>query len=304
MNLDLQSLSSEPLVYMLLHSGAFVTVLGIIFFGVGLLFGYATWGRYKRQARELRGEAAAMKEEIAILKRKVGDQSVKAGVSIAIATDSIHMKAGDGISASAAVPAVTPETITTRDIRTSTTRTMRPPTKSHLPRPRGNAGGADAATSPGAETTKPATAQLNLGLAEPPPPARHSSPLAAIITSVPARKALEPAPDVPADIPELPVIDAVPVADPRLGLIYRAKPAHFDDLTALKGIAKVLEQRLHHLGIYTYAQIAGWNEEQVREISARLAFKDRIHRERWVEQAQQLMAAANAKQDADPGVPG
>ena len=63
MKLDLESLSAEPLVYMLMHSGMFVTVLGAMFFIIGLLFGYATWGRYKRQTRELRGEAAAIWRE-------------------------------------------------------------------------------------------------------------------------------------------------------------------------------------------------------------------------------------------------
>ena len=91
MKFDFESLSAEPLVYMLMHSGAFVTVLGLVFFIIGLMFGYATWGRYKRQTRELRGESASMKEEIAQLKRKIGDQSVKAGVAVNIATETIHM---------------------------------------------------------------------------------------------------------------------------------------------------------------------------------------------------------------------
>ncbi|HBJ84700.1 MAG TPA: hypothetical protein DDZ88_12685 [Verrucomicrobiales bacterium] len=52
----------------------------------------------------------------------------------------------------------------------------------------------------------------------------------------------------------------------------------------------VLGQRLHEFGSYTYAQIAAWNEEHIKEFSARLAFKDRFHREGWVEQARQLTA--------------
>jgi predicted flap endonuclease-1-like 5' DNA nuclease len=57
----------------------------------------------------------------------------------------------------------------------------------------------------------------------------------------------------------------------------------------MKGIAKVLEQRLHEFGIYTYEQIASWTEDQIKEFSSRLAFKDRIHREKWVEQARKLL---------------
>jgi hypothetical protein len=62
----------------------------------------------------------------------------------------------------------------------------------------------------------------------------------------------------------------------------------------MKGIAKVLEQRLHEFGIYTYKQIAVWTEEQIKEFSSRLAFKDRIHREKWVEQAQKLLSGKTA----------
>ena len=103
---------------------------------------------------------------------------------------------------------------------------------------------------------------------------------------------------VPADtIPELielppmtplPAVEIQPELDPKLGLIYKTRPEKTDDLTALKGIAQVLEQRLHDFGIYTYAQIAAWDEDLIKEFSARLAFKDRIQREHWVEQARQL----------------
>lgn len=316
MKFDFESLSAEPLFYMLMHSGTFVSVLGGVFFIIGLLFGYATWGRYKRQTRELRGEAAAMKEEIAQLKRKIGDQSVKSGQAIAIATETIHMPAKDAAvtSAPAAPPADTTE---------------RPSTKSRLPKPaRANTikpkvapieAAAPVAAKPEAPAAAPPTAAKPITTSiplppasEPPPPpapARHSSPLAAIVASPPPEKKenedsekrdASPAGLVPADtIPTLttdlppspaPVAVAQPVLDSRLGLIYKTKPEKIDDLTALKGIAQVLEQRLHEFGVYTYAQIASWSEDQIKEFSARLAFKDRIQRERWVEQAQQLLA--------------
>jgi predicted flap endonuclease-1-like 5' DNA nuclease len=88
----------------------------------------------------------------------------------------------------------------------------------------------------------------------------------------------------------LPAVEIQPEVDPKLGLIYKTRPEKTDDLTALKGIAQVLEQRLHDFGIYTYAQIAAWDEDRIKEFSARLAFKDRIQREHWVEQARQLAA--------------
>ena len=317
MKFDYESLSAEPLFYMLMHSGAFVTVLGIIFFIVGLLFGYATWGRYKRQTRELRAEADAMKEEIGQLKRKIGDQSVKSGPNIAMATETIHMPQKESVAAAAeAVPAITKE---------PTTQEARVPTKDRLPRSRANVIKSKTVTpaappaepavnevkTPAPQPAEPVTASITLPppaqLPPPPAPGRHPSPLAAIIATPPAAKEPEKAGDapvsaglVPADtiptltteppITPLPALAIQPVLDPRLGLIYKTKPEKTDDLTALKGIAQVLEQRLHEFGIYTYVQIAAWNEEQIREFSARLAFKDRIQRERWVEQAQQLAA--------------
>lgn len=321
MKFDFETLTAEPLIYMLMHSGTFVTVLGAVFFIIGLLFGYATWGRYKRQTRELRGEAAAMKDEIAQLKRKIADLAVKSGVSVNIATETIHMPKkevveGNGAPAVAAAPAAEPEA------RPPTTQTGRPPTKSRLPRPRVNViksrslgippAPVELSTLPTVEApvpamAEPATASMSLSPTEPPPPpapARHTSPLAAIIATPPPEKAESESEDTPAsglvpldDIPTLteisveppPAVEIQPEDDPRLGLIYKTRPEKADDLTALKGIAQVLEQRLHELGIYTYAQIAMWNDEHIREFSSRLAFKDRIQREHWVEQARQLL---------------
>lgn len=312
MKFDFESLSTEPLFYMLMHSGAFVCVLGFIFFVVGLLFGYATWGRYKRQTRQLLGEAHAMKDEIANLKRKVGDHSVLSGPAIAMATETIHMPKKEGTTAADAVPAVTAETITTRDIRLSATAPQpavppaapTAPAGAQTPEPL-------SAVPSSAELTK---ASITLSTAELPPPARHASPLAAIITphvkeepvagegAHSTTEGLVPADILPALtellLPALPELEAQPQLelnldselDPKLGLIYKTPPEKKDDLTALRGIAKVLEKRLHEFGIYTYAQIAAWDEDHIREFSARLAFKDRIHREHWVEQARQLVA--------------
>jgi predicted flap endonuclease-1-like 5' DNA nuclease len=315
MKLDLESLSAEPLVYMLMHSGMFVSVLGAIFFIIGLMFGYATWGRYKRQTRELRGEAAAMKAEIAQLKRKVGDHSVKSGPAIVIATETIHMPRREG-ETSASVPApaeaAAAAPVSPPASEPITTQTSRTPTKTRLQRPLGNVIKAREISPAKAAKTEETQAILPLTPGTtPPPPARHASPLAAIITSAPAAKpeqtsaeaeitahGLVPADTIPTftDLPVPPPAVIKPEADLKLGLIYKQRPEHCDDLTALKGIAKVLEERLHALGIYTYAQIAAWNEDHIRELSARLAFKDRIQREQWVEQARQLAAAGKVAQ--------
>ncbi len=338
MKFDFESLSTEPLFYMLMHSGAFVCVLGFIFFVVGLLFGYATWGRYKRQTRLLLGEASSMKDEIASLKRKVGDHSILSGPAVAMATETIHMPKKEGTTAAEAAPAVTEETITTRDIRVPAAATppAEVPSVSEPPKSRANVIKANAPkpaappvehaatdAAPKAEPApaaaapppvEPATASITLSAEELPPPAHHVSPLAAIIAAphvsedpdsvenAAAPEGLVPADTIPALtellVPALPEPEPEPEPqpelDPKLGLIYKTRPENADDLTALEGISLVLAKRLHDIGIYTYAQIAAWDEDRVKEFSARLAFKDRIYRERWVEQAQKLVAKVAA----------
>ncbi|MDI1314069.1 hypothetical protein [Prosthecobacter sp.] len=279
MKFDFESLSAEPLFYMLMHSGAFVCVLGAIFFVVGLLFGYATWGRFKRQTRKLLGEASSMKDEIASLKRKVGEHSILSGPAVVMATETIYMPQKEDTAAAEADPAFTEETLTTPPEPTT------PPLEAPAP---------EDAPTPETLPTVPT---------EPP----HASPLAAIISApqdieasvsgVDAHEALLP-PLTELLLPALPELEFQPELkvepkfdteiDPKLGFIYKKQPEKTDDLTALKGVAPTLEKRLHEFGVYTYAQIAAWDDDHVKEFSTRLAFKDRIQREQWVEQAREF----------------
>ena len=61
-----------------------------------------------------------------------------------------------------------------------------------------------------------------------------------------------------------------------------------DDLKALSGVGPALEKKLHESGVTTFAQIAAWTEKDVAEMDEKLAFKGRIEREGWVEQAKKL----------------
>ncbi len=61
-----------------------------------------------------------------------------------------------------------------------------------------------------------------------------------------------------------------------------------DNLTEISGIGKKIEKILHDLGIYHFRQIASWTEKEIAEVDAKLKFKGRIQRERWVEQAKIL----------------
>ena len=330
MKLDLQSLSAEPLIYMLMHSGAFVTVLGLVFFMIGLLFGRATWGKYMRQTQELRTESAALKEEIADLKRKLGELAVRPGPSVGIITETLTMPPRE--------PAPTPHVQQTISSHAAPAYSASPPAfepPRALPNvivsksPAKQAEVAEAQLPTQAVADSPEAAPLVQEPPSIPPPAagniwvsanppastglgetspRAVSPLASIITPS-HTSAGELNGEVLSEIPTLPEFPLPAHADPvkaevkpefhpHLGLIYKARPAEVDDLTALKGVARTLEQRLHVLGVYTFEQIAGWTKDQVREFSARLAFKDRIEREQWVEQARELLAqkTSNAQQ--------
>jgi predicted flap endonuclease-1-like 5' DNA nuclease len=61
-----------------------------------------------------------------------------------------------------------------------------------------------------------------------------------------------------------------------------------DNLCEIKGIGKVIEAKLHSLGIYHFYQIAEWTETEIALVDNYLAFKGRIHREQWIKQAKLL----------------
>jgi len=63
-----------------------------------------------------------------------------------------------------------------------------------------------------------------------------------------------------------------------------------DNLKRIRGIGPQNEGRLHGLGIWHFAQIAAWSDENVKWVGSYLAFAGRIHRENWVAQARDLAA--------------
>lgn len=68
-----------------------------------------------------------------------------------------------------------------------------------------------------------------------------------------------------------------------------------DDLQRIKGVAQVLERMLHGIGVYYFWQIAEWTPEDVAHADAQLtAFKGRIQRDHWVDQAQRFAAEPGA----------
>lgn len=61
-----------------------------------------------------------------------------------------------------------------------------------------------------------------------------------------------------------------------------------DDLKKIKGVGKVIEDKLHKLGIYHFDQVAKWGREEVAWVDGVLSFKGRIDREDWIAQAKVL----------------
>ncbi len=63
------------------------------------------------------------------------------------------------------------------------------------------------------------------------------------------------------------------------------------DLKRIKGIGPTIAAKLEAMGITSIAQIAELDEAEVARIEEQLAFKGRIARERWIEQAREMLAA-------------
>ena len=62
-----------------------------------------------------------------------------------------------------------------------------------------------------------------------------------------------------------------------------------DDLKEILGVGPVLEKMLNGLDVYTFRDIATWNDAKIDEVSTHLeSFQDRIRREDWVGQCKEL----------------
>ncbi len=82
---------------------------------------------------------------------------------------------------------------------------------------------------------------------------------------------------------------AAPIVDAQIGSLYTEAPENKDDLKQISGIASRLEQRLNEIGVYTFEQIAGWDEAATAEVARRLGLiSNRIARDKWVSQARKL----------------
>lgn len=75
-----------------------------------------------------------------------------------------------------------------------------------------------------------------------------------------------------------------------------------DELTRMKGVGPKVAALLNDMGIIRFDQIAAWNDADVARVDAQLgAFKGRIARDQWVEQARLLAAGDTAGYEAKFG---
>jgi NADH-quinone oxidoreductase subunit E len=73
------------------------------------------------------------------------------------------------------------------------------------------------------------------------------------------------------------------------------RPEKPDDLKLISGVGPKLEQVLNGLGVWTFAQIAGWTPEEVAWVDDYLAFAGRIGRDEWLRQAKALADGAGCE---------
>ncbi|MEZ5744063.1 MAG: hypothetical protein R3D89_10190 [Sphingomonadaceae bacterium] len=116
-----------------------------------------------------------------------------------------------------------------------------------------------------------------------PTPAATSEPVAAPEPEPIAAPEPEPAP--------APVAAAAPVAGAAglTGIGIAAARGEPDDLTKINGIGPALKELLNSLGVTRFDQISEWTGGDVAKVDDHLgAFKGRIDRDNWIEQARLL----------------
>jgi NADH-quinone oxidoreductase subunit E len=73
------------------------------------------------------------------------------------------------------------------------------------------------------------------------------------------------------------------------------KPATPDDLKMISGVGPKIEATLNEIGIFTFAQIAAWEQAERAWVDGYLSFRGRIERDNWAGQAKALATGGEAE---------
>lgn len=136
----------------------------------------------------------------------------------------------------------------------------------------------------GAEATIDSVAGFSLNGGESAPVKAKAKPAAK--KAAPKKAAPAKVESAPAPVAET---DDGPAEQPEA--LSAARGGQPDDLKLIKGIGKVLEAKLHGLGIFHFDQIAGWGDAEVNWVNSHLSFSGRIQREEWIAQAKERVSA-------------
>lgn len=144
---------------------------------------------------------------------------------------------------------------------------------------------AEPVVAPVAEPEPEAVAEA---VAEPEP-----APEPEVVAEAVAEPAPEPVAEAAQAEPEVEP-EEEPVAEGPLAIepavLFGAAPDAPDDLKMIKGIGPSLESQLNALGIYRFDQIAGFSDENLVWVDAKLStFKGRCFRDDWIGQAKDLI---------------
>ncbi|NKJ97787.1 NADH-quinone oxidoreductase subunit E [Rhizobium leguminosarum bv. viciae] len=155
----------------------------------------------------------------------------------------------------------------------------------------------DAAPVPPSEAARPKStdAETNAALKTPAtaPKAAAKNAKAAEQQPISGTAAAEPAPKAAVKA------EAAPAAKPALTDKNRPagveKPAAPDDLKMISGVGPKIEATLNEIGIFTFAQVAGWKKAEREWVDGYLNFRGRIERDDWVKQAKALAKGGEAE---------
>ena len=93
------------------------------------------------------------------------------------------------------------------------------------------------------------------------------------------------------DIVEAPkeIEEDIPEAIGTKPALFTEAPSEKDDLKKITGVGPKLEEAMNKLGVYQFAQIASWTNDEIMWIDDSLSVKGRIERDDWVGQVSELI---------------